>query len=184
VANHLITNYNLQPKQRVVCVYSRSLEMTIFILGVLKAGCQYVPIDGSVVVEESLQHVIRDSGAPIILCLSSFEEKVERSMPLDSDATIVAIDALDPLWRRGDTRNPEIAIGPYDGAYAIYTSGTTGAPKGVDVTHEGTCNTLLNEPGKLGITIGTNVSSILMLGFDMCMCTPARFPSFLGSSPN
>ncbi|KAK8063280.1 hypothetical protein PG996_007932 [Apiospora saccharicola] len=168
VANHLITNYNLQPKQRVVCVYSRSLEMTIFILGVLKAGCQYVPIDGSVMVEESLQHVIRDSGAPIILCLSSFEEKVERSMPLDSDATIVAIDALDPLWRRGDTRNPEIPVGPYDGAYAIYTSGTTGAPKGVDVTHEGTCNTLLNEPGKLGITVGTNVSSVLMLGFDMC----------------
>ncbi|KAK8112544.1 hypothetical protein PG984_013070 [Apiospora sp. TS-2023a] len=168
VANHLITNYHLQPKQRVVCVYSRSLEMTIFILGVLKAGCQYVPIDGSVMVEESLQHVIRDSDAPIILCLSSFEEKVERSMPLDSEATIVAIDALDPLWRRGDTRNPEIPVGPYDGAYAIYTSGTTGAPKGVDVTHEGTCNTLLNEPGKLGITVGTNVSSVLMLGFDMC----------------
>ncbi|KAK7934656.1 hypothetical protein PG985_000151 [Apiospora marii] len=168
VANHLITNYNLQPKQRVVCVYSRSLEMTIFIMGVLKTGCQYVPIDGSVMVEESLQHVIRDSDAPIILCLSSFEEKVERSMPLDSNATIVAIDALDPLWRRGDTRNPEIPVGPYDGAYAIYTSGTTGAPKGVDVTHEGTCNTLLNEPGKLGITVGTNVSSVLMLGFDMC----------------
>ncbi|KAK7959823.1 non-ribosomal peptide synthetase [Apiospora aurea] len=168
VANHLITNHNLQPKQRVVCVYSRSLEMTIFILGVLKAGCQYVPIDGSVMVEESLQHVIHDSDAPIVLCLSSFEEKVERSMPLDSDAVIVAIDALDPLWRRGDTRNPEVPVGPYDGAYAIYTSGTTGAPKGVDVTHEGTCNTLLNEPGKLGITVGTNVSSVLMLGFDMC----------------
>lgn len=34
--------------------------------------------------------------------------------------------------------------------------------------HEGTCNTLLNEPSKLGITVGTNVACVLMLGFDMC----------------
>ncbi|ORY59066.1 uncharacterized protein BCR38DRAFT_468373 [Pseudomassariella vexata] len=168
IANHLIGDHGLQPGQRVVCVYSRCIEMCAFIFGVMKAGGQYVPIDGAVMVEESLEHVIRDSEAPIVLCLSNFREKVERSLPESSQARIVALDTVDPIWKKGDTRAPSVDIGPEDGAYVIYTSGTTGKPKGVDVKHEGTCNTLLNEPSKLGITVGTNVACVLMLGFDMC----------------
>lgn len=47
-------------------------------------------------------------------------------------------------------------------------SGTTGKPKGVDCSHENVCNNLLNEPAKLGITVGVNVACVLMLAFDMC----------------
>jgi acyl-CoA synthetase (AMP-forming)/AMP-acid ligase II len=168
VANYLIHDCGLTPGHRVVCVYSRCIEMCAFILGVMKAGCQYVPIDGAVMVEQSLQHVIQDSAAPIILCLSSFKYKVIKSLPERSMARVVVLDAVDPIWRKGDTRSPEVHVRPDDGAYAIYTSGTTGKPKGVDIRHEATCNTLLNEPSKLGITVGTNVACVLMLGFDMC----------------
>lgn len=137
VANHLIQQ-GLQPRERVVCVYSRCIEMCVFIFGVMKAGCQYVPVDGAVMVEESLQHVIKDSGAPLILCLSEFRDKVERSMPSPESATsggpgprrIVALDAAHPVWKTGDISDPGVEIHPHDGTYVIYTSGTTGKPKG------------------------------------------------------
>lgn len=55
IANQLIRDHGVCPDQRVVCVFSRCIEMCAFILGVLKAGAQYVPIDGSVMVEDSLR---------------------------------------------------------------------------------------------------------------------------------
>lgn len=150
IANHLIDDYGVGPGQRVVCVYSRCIEMCAFIFGVLKAGAQYIPIDGAVMIEENLRQyvltpdggmiwpsppvtslgyfadredsVIRDSGASVVLCLSHFRSKVEKSMPEEGSIDIVAIDAVNPyLWRHGDTRKPTVEIHPDDGAYVIYT---------------------------------------------------------------
>ncbi|KAL1879834.1 hypothetical protein Daus18300_001672 [Diaporthe australafricana] len=168
IANYLVQNHGLGPGQRVICVYSRSIEMCAFIFGVLKSGAQYVPIDGAVMVEASLRHVIHDSGASVVLCLSNFKDKVERSMPAGSPAKVVSFDATDAIWTSGDMQRLNVNTQPQDGAYVIYTSGTTGKPKGVDCSHLNLCNTLLNEPGKLGITIGTEVACVLMLSFDLC----------------
>lgn len=55
IANQLIQDYGVCPGQRVVCVFSRCIEMCAFIFGVLKAGAQYVPIDGAVMVDDSLR---------------------------------------------------------------------------------------------------------------------------------
>lgn len=55
IANHLIGDYGVGPGDRVVCVFSRCIEMCAFILGVLKTGAQYIPIDGAVMIEENLR---------------------------------------------------------------------------------------------------------------------------------
>lgn len=55
VANFLIDEYGVRPGHRVVCVFSRCIEMCAFIMGVLKAGAQYVPVDGAVMVEKNLR---------------------------------------------------------------------------------------------------------------------------------
>lgn len=55
IANLLIRDYGVGPGHRVVCVFSRCVEMCAFIMGVLKTGAQYVPIDGAVMVEDSLE---------------------------------------------------------------------------------------------------------------------------------
>lgn len=172
LANHLRAVHGVSKGGRAVLVVSRSIEMVIFIFAVLKAGCQYVPVDGGVAPVEVLAHQITDSRASIVLCLPKHKTKVEQSI-LTSKATgvgIISLDHSDPLWTAddADTRNPRIDVKPTDGAYVIYTSGTTGKPKGVDVLHKGVTHALLVEPARLGITVGKKVAQQLNVAFDMC----------------
>ncbi|KAK1962691.1 amino acid adenylation domain-containing protein [Colletotrichum sublineola] len=170
LANELRSTYGVRKGDRVVLVYSRCIEMVVFILAVLKAGGQYVPLDGGIIPEDTLGYDIADSNAPVVLCLPKFREKVLRSLPSDRRdlVKVVDLDGNDWLWKHGNAGHPGVIVNPEDGAYVIYTSGTTGRPKGVDVRHEGVTNTLLVEPSKLGIRVGKNVAQQLNVGFDMC----------------
>ncbi|KAK4161602.1 hypothetical protein QBC43DRAFT_302773 [Cladorrhinum sp. PSN259] len=167
LANKLINEHGLRIGDRVVLVYSRSIEMVVFIFGVLKAGGQYVPIDGGVIPPETLSHVITDSATSTVLCLPRYREKADRSIQSHSIA-VISLDNQSSLWDFGDDSNPAVDVQPQNGAYVIYTSGTTGRPKGVDVTHSNVTNTLLLEPAKLDITVGKNVAQQLNVAFDMC----------------
>ena len=170
LANELRTNYRLRKGDRAVLVYSRCIEMVVFIFAILKAGGQYVPLDGGIIPEDTLQYDILDSRARVVLCTPKFESKVRNCIPEDmqSQIGVMALDANSQLWLTGNTSTPSVDVTPDDGAYVIYTSGTTGRPKGVDVRHRGVTNTLLAEPSKLGITVGSNVAQQLNVGFDMC----------------
>jgi len=172
LANQRLTQ-GLGRGQRAVLVYSRGAEMVVAILAVLKAGAQYVPLDGGVVAEDALAHIVADTGAPVVLCLSRFRAKVDgavgngvRIIELDNDG------AAPVAWRLPDESRPRAGAGPEDGAYVIYTSGTTGKPKGVDVRHGGVTNTLLAEPSRLGIGVGKNVAQLLSVSFDMGEWSP------------
>lgn len=77
VANTLKETYGVGRGQRVVCVFSRCIEMCAIILGVLKVGAQYVPIDGAVMVEESLRQYVSDLTPPLpplSLCRSALRK--------------------------------------------------------------------------------------------------------------
>lgn len=118
LANRLIV-MDLQPRQRVCLVIQRSLPMIIAMLAVLKSGCQYVPLDGQVTTESALHHIMKDTGAPFVLCLKKFQQKIEQLA--DPTIRIVVLDSSlekpESQWR------PELDINESDGAYAIYTSG-------------------------------------------------------------
>lgn len=168
LANELI-RLNVRKGDRILLVYSRCIEMVVFIFAVLKAGGQYVPLDGAVTPEDTLSFNISDSSAPIVICLPKFRSKVDQCIPeyLRATTKVLELDSVSSLWTTGSALKPSVDVRATDGAYVIYTSGTTGRPKGVDVRHEGVTNTLLVEPSKLGITVGTNVIQQLNVGFDM-----------------
>lgn len=170
LANELKNTYGVRKGDRVVLAYSRCIEMVVFIFAVLKAGAQYVPLDGGIIPEDTLAYNIADSRAPVVLCTPKFEAKVRSAIPKDLQASVgvLALDAQSQLWSQGNASSPEVHVSPKDGVYVIYTSGTTGRPKGVDVTHRNATNTLLAEPSKLGIKVGTNVAQQLNVAFDMC----------------
>lgn len=173
LANELRNTFGLKVGDRVVLVYSRCIEMVVFILAVLKAGGQYIPLDGGIVTDDTLGFDIVDSNAPVVICLPKFREKVVRSIPRQRQGLVdvIDLDRNSRLWRQGNSAHPMVDVGPDHGAYVIYTSGTTGRPKGVDVRHGGVTNTLLAEPSRLGITVGSNVAQQLNVAFDMCKST-------------
>lgn len=118
LAHHLIGS-GLRPKQRVCLVVHRSVEMLIGLLAILKAGCQYVPIDGGVASDQALQHIFEDTEARFILCLPKFWEKVQQFAPRDALVLELGMETgafYSPL-------RPCIKVSGDDGVYAMYTSG-------------------------------------------------------------
>ncbi|KAF2645841.1 nonribosomal peptide synthetase 12 [Massarina eburnea CBS 473.64] len=162
LANHLI-DIGLQPKQRVCLVVQRSIEMLVGIFAILKAGCQYVPVDGGVASDQALEHILRDTESRFVLCLPKFEGRITRFA--EKEVVVMPLGVDRELFSSKD--RPKVAVSSTDGIYAIYTSGSTGKPKGVDVSHGNVTNALLLQPGSLGITYGTKVGQMLNISFDM-----------------
>lgn len=121
LSNKLI-NQGLAPQQRVCLVFQRSIHMVIAILAVLKAGCQYIPLDGGVVPNETLNHILDDTKASFVICQAKFEFKV-RSQASASVAILVIEAEMEGDKLDGSLVRPRSRMTKYDGAYIIYTSG-------------------------------------------------------------
>ena len=156
----------LRPRNRVVILVQRSIPMVIAILAVLRSGCQYVPLDGGVVSDAALDHVLSETEPSFILCLDRFAEKAHRFA--GGESKVLVLDDASTAGPDVDLELGETAqVGPDDGAYIIYTSGSTGTPKGVDVSHRNVTNLLTTGFGDLGIHPGSKVAQILSIAFDM-----------------
>ena len=113
----------------VALCLERSPRMIVAILGVLKAGAAYLPIDPSSPPERT-QFMLGDSAAVILLTQEHLRGRAN-----GFSGTILCIDSdWDKIAAR-PTANPAPANKPEDIAYIIYTSGSTGRPKGVLVSH-------------------------------------------------
>jgi amino acid adenylation domain-containing protein len=116
-----------------VCA-ARSPKLIIALLGTLKAGAGYVPLDPDYPAER-LQFMLEDSGATLVVADGDLAERFSPGR-----ARVVTIDgelpeADQPCFVDG-------GAGPEDLAYVIYTSGSTGTPKGVAMSHRPLCNLL------------------------------------------
>jgi non-ribosomal peptide synthetase component F len=118
LAHHLISS-GLRPRQRVCLVVQRSLEMLIGFLAILKAGCQYVPIDGGVASDEALRHIFADTEARFILCLPRYWDRVKH---FANQETVILELGMNTGAYYSPTR-PGIRVTSDDGVYAMYTSG-------------------------------------------------------------
>jgi non-ribosomal peptide synthetase component F len=115
-----LMNAGLLPRQRVCLVVQRSLEMLVGIMAILKAGCQYVPIDGGVASDKQLKHILSDTEAHHVLCLPKFCDRTRQFAGADVCITPLNME----LCSRFSKERPETSVTTTDGCYAIYTSGT------------------------------------------------------------
>ena len=131
VAAYLVNNFDDQLP--VGILLQRSSAMIAVLMGVMKAGQAYIPLDPTFP-EDRLKYIITHSGITVLITESDYPET--------NNTGITAITA-DKILK--ETKN-ELTIKPKekDTAYVIYTSGSTGNPKGVEIGHQSLLNFLLS----------------------------------------
>jgi amino acid adenylation domain-containing protein len=142
-----------------ICL-ERSVEMVVALLGVLKAGAAYVPIDPEYP-RERIGFMLDDAAAPVLLT----QQRLIENLP-PHEAAVFALDAEEGIFDGQRTDNPQIEINPHSAAYAIYTSGSTGQPKGAVVTHANICNHMLWMQQEFPLGIGDSVLQKTPFSFD------------------
>ncbi len=159
------------PGQVIAVALPRSIAMVAGLLGVMKAGAAYLPLDLDHPADR-LSYMLGDAGARLVLTDSEFSARLP---PTDGLAEVV-IDKLGVSPDRRPLPEPHL-LSP---AYVIYTSGSTGRPKGVVVTHEGIGSLIATATERLGVNAGSRVVQFASLGFDvavwdicMALCTGA-----------
>jgi amino acid adenylation domain-containing protein len=120
------------PDSIVALLAERSLDMLVGMLGILKAGAAYVPLDPAAP-RERLAHILADTQAPLVVA----QERLAAKLP--EPAPPVALLDAPHTWRSAPASAPP-APTPDNLAYVIYTSGSTGTPKGILITHRGIVN--------------------------------------------
>ncbi|MCZ8523837.1 MULTISPECIES: non-ribosomal peptide synthetase family protein [Paenibacillus] len=135
---HLLLAKGLNKGDCVAIYMERSLDTVVSLLGVLKAGGVYVPVDPDHP-EERCRYILEDTAAPLILTKSSLLEKASRlTEPLGTVKEFLPVDG--PGMEQYGEANPSADTQPDDMAYIIYTSGSTGKPKGAMIAHRGVVN--------------------------------------------
>jgi amino acid adenylation domain-containing protein len=137
--------------------------MVVGLLGILKTGAAYVPIDPNYPVDR-LEYMLTDAQIEVLLTQQSLVQhlpaQVKQLVCLDTDRAQIAQAA---------TTAPLVNIHPDDIAYVIYTSGSTGKPKGVEVLHRGVVNFLTSMQHQPGIVATDRLLSVTTLSFDIAV---------------
>ncbi|HET6763406.1 MAG TPA: condensation domain-containing protein, partial [Longimicrobiaceae bacterium] len=128
---HHLRRHGVGAETVVAISVDRSLELVVAMLGVMKAGGAYLPIDPAYPADRRA-YMLEDSGAPVVITQAHLADRI-----VAGGADVVVIDAGWPAIARESTEAPAALAAPENVAYVIYTSGSTGRPKGVMVPHRG-----------------------------------------------
>jgi amino acid adenylation domain-containing protein/FkbM family methyltransferase len=137
LAQLLLSRGAAGPDRIIAICLERSIEMVVAVLGVLKSGSAYVPIEPTYP-QQRIRYILKDCQASVVLCDSRLQAQLEHmeieSLCLDADNELLPVD---------EQENPAVEMCPENLAYVIYTSGTTGKPKGVMISHRSIGNRLM-----------------------------------------
>jgi amino acid adenylation domain-containing protein len=148
---------------RVAVCLERSPEMLLGVLGVLKAGAAYVPLDPDFPIER-LTATIEDAGPALILTQEALATRLQ--FPA---ARVVCLDAVRTELAREEGGVPASPATPLDPAYVIYTSGSTGKPKGVEIPHGAVVNLLCSMARRPGLSSADTLLAVTTLAFDIAV---------------
>lgn len=151
-----------------LCV-ERSMAMMVSVLGILKTGAAYLPLDPDYP-QDRLAHMISDAGVGLILCSRSLKNYIP-----DGEWDIIVLDDVEAnIQAMGHRTNfaqcveaLDLSADPHDLAYIIYTSGSTGQPKGVRAMHKGLVNLVFGMDSSLNFTMDDTMLNLTRLSFDM-----------------
>jgi amino acid adenylation domain-containing protein len=172
---HFLHQRGVSTGSRVALCLDRSLEMLVGVLGILKSGAAYVPLDPDFPAER-IRTVIEDADPVLLLTQKEIASR------LGQPATpVVCLDSVWPEVERHSERPPASRVTSSDLAYVIYTSGSTGKPKGVQVAHRAVVNLLCAMARQPGLTSQDTLLAVTTFAFDIAalelylpLCVGAR----------
>ena len=126
------------PDRLVALLFHRGPEMLTAVMGVVKSGAAYVPVDPEYP-EERIRFMLEDSRALILLTGPGVDA------PDFYSGTVIPVDVSIPLTGEPAEENPSLVNRPQDLLYIIYTSGSTGQPKGAMIEHRNVVRLLFND---------------------------------------
>ncbi|MCK6544570.1 amino acid adenylation domain-containing protein [Myxococcota bacterium] len=162
LAHHLI-DAGARPGALVGLFVERSLEMLVGLLGILKSGAAYIPMD-PIYPPERLAWMIED-GKPVAVVT---ESRLRASLPTDARGLVrIELDSDRDVIAARPATKPAASITAEDLAYVIFTSGSTGRPKGVELKHRGLTSFLRSMAKEPGITADDRLVAVTTLSFDI-----------------
>ncbi len=159
---------------RVAIGMNRSVGLAVGLLGTLKAGATFVPLDPDYP-GDRIAAMLEDAGAGLLLT----QESLAGRWPA-TRADLLRIDADWPLIESQSSSRPVGDTNGDDSAYVIYTSGTTGEPRGVIVSHGGLVNHGLAAASLFGLSPDDRVLQFSSLSFDIAI--EEMFPAWISGA--
>jgi amino acid adenylation domain-containing protein len=160
LARHL-QKMGIGPEKMVGIYLDRSPDMLVALLGTLKAGGAYLPVDPTMPPDRQGM-ILKDAQAALMITQQSLVASLPKmGTPLfnfDTDRSALAAESAD---------NPGVPISPHSLVYMIYTSGSTGVPKGVELEHRSLVNFLVSMKEVPGIVPDDVLLAVTTLSFDI-----------------
>ena len=167
----LLREKGIRKEDIVSILIPRSIELMIGIMGVIKAGGAYLPLDTDYPLNRT-NVILNDSQSKLLLTHSSITNNTIFDLPsLEIDKTDLS---------KYDDSNLNNINTPSDLLYIIYTSGTTGKPKGVMIEHNSLVNFIYDAKNVLELSLDSKVLSVTTVTFDLFILE--NFPSLLSGA--
>ena len=159
LAYYLRNTLNVKPNELVGIMVNRSIEIMVCILGIIKSGAAYVPIDPNYP-KDRIKYMLENSKIKFLLTQKALENEIDF-------ANKIFIDLEDNDLYLSNKQNLTIVNKPQDIAYVIFTSGSTGLPKGAILKHSNAINLKYAIEKFPGFSNNNSLASLATISFDM-----------------
>ncbi|KAK3291647.1 non-ribosomal peptide synthetase [Chaetomium fimeti] len=188
VARHLVSEYSVGPNTIVPFCFEKSAWTIVTMLGIMKAGAAFVPLDAKHPIDR-LVSIVKRVQAPLVICSEQHENiGLDIGGNLTMPYLLVGSRSISTIQASSRSSLPPVSRrSPSDLAYCLFTSGSTGEPKGVLIQHEALCSGATMHGRAFNYTAQARTLQFASYGFDAsiteilttlvmggCVCVPSE----------
>lgn len=160
---HYLKTLGVGPESIVGWCVERTPEIFIGLLGIMKSGGTFLPLDPALP-RERMEYMLKDTAASLVLTQKKLMDKIPENL-----CDIVLLDETQDKIASYDKVAPDNCVQAENMAYIIYTSGSTGLPKGVMVEHRNLAKLISSQIPNFNVTTESRVLQTLSLSFDAAL---------------